>query len=60
MRKSALLALTDGTTEATHNGHPLYYFAGDTKPDETTGQDIDQFGTLWYVLTRHGTEVTHG
>jgi hypothetical protein len=26
----------------------------------TTGQDINQFGALWYVLTASGMEVTHG
>jgi predicted lipoprotein with Yx(FWY)xxD motif len=51
---------TDGTTEVTYKGHPLYYFASDTKPGNTTGQDINQFGALWYVLTRDGTEITHG
>jgi predicted lipoprotein with Yx(FWY)xxD motif len=51
---------TDGTTEVTYNSHPLYYYAGDTKPGETTGQNINQFGALWYVLTGNGTEVTHG
>jgi predicted lipoprotein with Yx(FWY)xxD motif len=51
---------TDGTTEVTYNGHPLYYFAGDAKPGATTGQDINEFGALWYVLTRNGIEVTHG
>jgi len=51
---------TDGTSEATYNGHPLYYYAGDTKPGDTTGQNVNQFGALWYVLTPNGTEVTHG
>jgi predicted lipoprotein with Yx(FWY)xxD motif len=50
----------DGTAEVTYNGHPLYYYAGDSKPGQTTGQDINQFGALWYVLTRTGTEITHG
>jgi predicted lipoprotein with Yx(FWY)xxD motif len=51
---------TDGNTEVTYDGHPLYYYAGDTKPGETTGQDINQFGALWYVLTANGMEITHG
>jgi predicted lipoprotein with Yx(FWY)xxD motif len=51
---------TDGATEVTYNGHPLYYFAGDTKSGDITGQDFNQFGALWYVLTRNGTEITHG
>ena len=51
---------TDGTTEVTYNGHPLYFFAGDTKPGETTGQAINQFGAPWYVLTAGGTEIHNG
>ena len=51
---------TDGTTEVTYNGHPLYYYAGDSRPGQTTGQNINQFGALWYVLTANGLEVTHG
>jgi hypothetical protein len=31
-----------------------------TKAGDTTGQNINQFGALWFVLTRNGTEVTHG
>jgi predicted lipoprotein with Yx(FWY)xxD motif len=51
---------TDGTAEVTYNGHPLYYFASDTKPGDTTGQAINQFGAPWYVLTRDGREITNG
>jgi predicted lipoprotein with Yx(FWY)xxD motif len=51
---------TDGATEVTYNGHPLYYFAGDTKPGETTGRAFNQFGAPWYVLTANGTEIHNG
>jgi predicted lipoprotein with Yx(FWY)xxD motif len=51
---------TDGTTEVTYNGHPLYYFVSDTKPGDTTGQAINQFGAPWYVLTANGTEIHNG
>ena len=51
---------TDGTTEVTYNNHPLYYFVSDTKPGETTGQALNQFGAPWYVLTSNGTEIHHG
>jgi predicted lipoprotein with Yx(FWY)xxD motif len=44
----------------TYNGHPLYYFASDTKPGDTTGQNINQFGAPWYVLTSNGQEITSG
>jgi predicted lipoprotein with Yx(FWY)xxD motif len=51
---------TDGTAEVTYSGRPLYYFAGDTKPGETTGQAINQFGAPWYVLTANGAEIHNG
>jgi predicted lipoprotein with Yx(FWY)xxD motif len=51
---------TGGGTEVTYNGHPLYSFAGDTKPGETTGQALNQFGAPWYVLTTNGTEIHNG
>jgi len=51
---------TDGTTEVTYNGHPLYYFVSDTQRGDTTGQAINQFGAPWYVLTAKGTEIHNG
>ncbi len=49
---------TDGTTEVTYHGHPLYYYAGDGKsPGKTTGQGISQFGAKWYVVSKAGTKV---
>jgi predicted lipoprotein with Yx(FWY)xxD motif len=51
---------TDGSTEVTYNGHPLYYYAADSQPGDTTGQALNQFGAPWYVLTANGKEVTHG
>jgi predicted lipoprotein with Yx(FWY)xxD motif len=51
---------TDGTTEVTYAGHPLYYYAPDTAAGDITGQDLSQFGAKWYVLTATGTEITHG
>jgi predicted lipoprotein with Yx(FWY)xxD motif len=41
----------DGTTQVTYAGHPLYYFAKDTKPGDTLGQGL--FGK-WYVLSGIG------
>ena len=33
----------DGTKQSAFDGHPLYYFAGDTAPGATSGQGIDGF-----------------
>ena len=48
---------SDGTTQVTYNGHPLYRFSGDNKPGDTAGQNIDAFGAEWYVLSPAGNKV---
>jgi predicted lipoprotein with Yx(FWY)xxD motif len=48
---------SDGTTEVTYNGHPLYTFAGDRAPGQTTGQGSDGFGAEWYVLSPAGNAI---
>jgi predicted lipoprotein with Yx(FWY)xxD motif len=45
---------TDGTVEVTYAGHPLYYFVQDKQPGDATGQGVDGFGGLWWVLTPSG------
>jgi len=58
--KQALLGTTrraDGTTQVTYAGHPLYRFLQDTKPGQTTGQDLHDFGAGWYVLAPAGTKI---
>ncbi|HWF75159.1 MAG TPA: hypothetical protein VG186_17570 [Solirubrobacteraceae bacterium] len=47
----------DGTTEVTYAGHPLYYYAGDTAPGQTTGQALGQFGAPWYVVAPSGKAI---
>jgi predicted lipoprotein with Yx(FWY)xxD motif len=47
----------DGTTEVTYNGHPLYYYAGDAKPGDTTGQGLDLYGAEWNVLSPAGEKI---
>jgi predicted lipoprotein with Yx(FWY)xxD motif len=46
-----------GSGQVTYNGHPLYYYVGDQKPGQTTGQGLNQFGALWYVLSPQGNAV---
>ena len=60
---AALLGTTklkDGKLEVTYNGHPLYYWVGDHKPGQTTGQGLKQFGGPWWVLTPAGKEIHRG
>jgi predicted lipoprotein with Yx(FWY)xxD motif len=51
----------DGTSQVTYNGHPVYTFAGDRAPGQTTGEGVDDFGAEWYALSRAGQKIeTHG
>jgi predicted lipoprotein with Yx(FWY)xxD motif len=52
------VAAPGGGRQLTYAGHPLYYFAGDTKPGDTAGQALDQFGAPWYVLDPAGKAIT--
>jgi predicted lipoprotein with Yx(FWY)xxD motif len=47
-------ARTDGTTQVTFHGMPLYYFAGDTAAGQTNGQGLNG---KWYVVDATGTLV---
>ncbi|HMD57670.1 MAG TPA: hypothetical protein VKG82_09395 [Solirubrobacteraceae bacterium] len=44
----------DGTLQVTYRGEPLYTFAQDHQPGETTGQGIKDVGT-WTVVTASST-----
>jgi predicted lipoprotein with Yx(FWY)xxD motif len=58
--RASLLGTTkrkDGELEVTYGGHPLYYWVGDHKPGQTTGQGINQFGGPWWVLSPAGSEI---
>ena len=55
--KSSLLGTAtraDGSHEVTYAGHPLYTYAGDTQPGQTTGQGSDSFGAPWWTVTTAG------
>jgi len=49
---------TDGKVEVTYAGHPLYYFLKDKAPRDITGQGVNGFGDLWWVLTPAGAANT--
>ena len=49
---------SDGKSQVTYNGHPLYLFSADQKAGDTNGQGVNAFGGLWYVLSPTGTEIT--
>jgi predicted lipoprotein with Yx(FWY)xxD motif len=56
----SMLQLTkqhNGVQQVTYAGHPLYTFAGDKRPGQTTGEGLDNFGAGWYALTANGQKV---
>lgn len=44
---------TDGTTQVTYNGHPLYYYAHE-KAGEVKCHNISTHGGLWWVIQPSG------
>ena len=49
---------SDGTKQVTYDGHPLYYFVGDSGPGQATGQGSDNFGAKWWLVAPSGADVT--
>lgn len=44
---------TDGTTQVTYNGHPLYYYANE-KAGEVKCHNVSTHGGLWWVIQPSG------
>jgi predicted lipoprotein with Yx(FWY)xxD motif len=49
-----MITRTDGTSQVTYNGWPLYYFANDKAAGDTNGQGV---GGNWYVISPAGDKV---
>ena len=49
---------SDGTKQVTYDGHPLYYFAGDSAAGQTNGQGSDSFGAKWWLVAPSGAQIT--
>jgi predicted lipoprotein with Yx(FWY)xxD motif len=59
--RAALLGTTkrkDGTVEVTYKKWPLYTWVIDSAPGDVTGQDLNNLGGKWYVITPAGLVVT--
>jgi predicted lipoprotein with Yx(FWY)xxD motif len=48
---------TDGTTQATYDGWPLYRWVGDGAPGDATGQGVQD---VWWVIAADGTVLRDG
>ena len=45
---------SDGSTQATYNGHPLYTYIADTHPGQANGNNLNLNGGLWHEVTASG------
>ena len=52
------ISRSDGSKQVTYDGHPLYYFAGDSGPGQVSGQGSDGFGAKWWLVAPSGTQIT--
>ena len=58
--KASLLGTTkrtDGTTQATYAGHPLYHFRASTQPGQVNGQGVNGFGAHWDAVRPSGAQA---
>ena len=46
---------TDGGTQVTYDGNPLYYFAADADAGDLNGQGV---GDVWWVVSPEGDKIT--
>lgn len=49
---------SDGTTQVTYAGWPLYRFIDDSAPGQTNGQGSNGFGAKWWMVTPSGHSIT--
>jgi predicted lipoprotein with Yx(FWY)xxD motif len=50
----ATIKRTDGTVQATFNGHPLYTYVGDSGKGQAHGNNLNLNGGLWHEVTTSG------
>jgi predicted lipoprotein with Yx(FWY)xxD motif len=48
---------SDGATQVTYKGHPLYYYIKDKDDGDAYGQNKHEFGADWYVLAPSGKKI---
>jgi predicted lipoprotein with Yx(FWY)xxD motif len=52
--KLGTITRSNGTKQATYNGHPLYTYVGDTAPGQDKGNGLNLSGGLWHQITVSG------
>ena len=53
--KLGTITRSDGSVQATFNGHPLYTYSGDKSPGQASGNGLNASGGVWHEVTVSGT-----
>ncbi len=48
--KLTTITRSDGSLQATYNGHPLYTYVGDTSPGQNSGNGLNANGGVWHEV----------
>ena len=56
--ETGTITRSDGSTQITYGGHPLYYYAGDAKAGDTSGQGLDVNGGKWWLVAPTGKPIS--
>ena len=51
---------SDGSTQVTYGGRPLYTYTADSSPGDVTGNGINTYGGLWYAVQPNGSNAPAG
>ena len=60
---SSMLGTTkrsDGSTQVTYAGHPLYTYTADSGPGSTVGNGFNEFGGIWNAVLPSGAKAPSG
>ena len=52
--KLGTIKRSDGATQATYDGHPLYTYIADTAPGQAHGNNLNLNGGLWHEISVSG------
>ena len=52
--KLGTIKRSDGSAQASYDGHPLYTYVADTAPGQAKGNGINQSGGIWHEMTASG------
>ena len=52
--KLATITRSDGSMQATYNGHPLYTYVADSAPGQAKGNGLNLNGGVWHEVTVSG------